>query len=94
MALRIGAAEESSRRQGAKMADRNMAMARRIAAEVARAGGRTYFVGGYVRDRLLGRENKDVDIEVHGVTVGALEAILKGFGEMIRASPVPFCPRT
>ncbi len=82
MALRIGAAEESSRRQGAKMADRNMAMARRIAAEVARAGGRTYFVGGYVRDRLLGRENKDVDIEVHGVTVGALEAILKGFGEM------------
>ena len=24
------------------------------------------FVGGFVRDRLLGRENKDIDIEVTG----------------------------
>ena len=58
-----------------------MAMARRVAAAVAAAGGRTYFVGGCVRDRLLGRENKDIDIEVHGVTVPTLGAILDGLGE-------------
>jgi len=64
------------------MSDRNMAMARQIAAAVANAGGRTYYVGGFVRDRLMGRENKDIDIEVHGVTVPALEAILRGLGEV------------
>ena len=45
------------------MADRNATMARRIAAAVAQAGGRTYYVGGCVRDLLLGLENKDTDIE-------------------------------
>ena len=63
------------------MADRNMAMARRIAEAVAGAGGRTYYVGGCVRDWLMGLENKDIDIEVHGVTVPALEAILDGLGQ-------------
>ena len=56
-------------------------MARRIAAAVAAAGGRTYYVGGFVRDRLMGLENKDIDIEVHGVPVSALTAILDGLGE-------------
>ena len=63
------------------MADRDADMARRIAAAVADAGGRTYYVGGYVRDLLLGLENKDIDIEVHGVTVPSLAAILDGLGE-------------
>lgn len=63
------------------VSDRNATMARRIAAAVAQAGGRTYYVGGCVRDLLLGRENKDIDIEVHGVTVPALSAILDGLGE-------------
>ena len=63
------------------MADRNADMARRIAAAVADAGGRTYYVGGYVRDLLLGLENKDIDIEVHGVTVPSLAAILDGLGQ-------------
>lgn len=63
------------------MADRDADMARRIAVAVADAGGRTYYVGGYVRDLLLGLENKDIDIEVHGVTVPSLAAILDGLGE-------------
>ena len=42
--------------------------ARRIAQEVQPLGGSVYYVGGCVRDRLLGRESKDLDIEVHGVT--------------------------
>ena len=56
-------------------------MTRRIAEAVAAAGGRTYYVGGCVRDWLLGREVKDIDIEVHGVSVPALEGILDGLGE-------------
>ena len=64
------------------MSDRDMAMARRVATAVAGAGGRTYYVGGCGRDRLLGRENKVIDIEVHGVSVQALEAILNSLGEL------------
>ena len=63
------------------MDDRNMEMARRVAEDVAREGGRTYYVGGFVRDRLLGRDNKDIDIEVHGVTVQTLGRILDSLGE-------------
>ena len=63
------------------MTDKNMQMAQRIAQAVAAQGGRVYYVGGLVRDRLLGRENKDVDIEVHGITPEALEGILDGLGE-------------
>lgn len=63
------------------MADKNLEMAKRVATAVAECGGRTFFVGGYVRDRLLGRENKDVDIEVHGISVSQLEHILDGLGE-------------
>lgn len=65
------------------MADKNVTMARRVAQAVAQAGGSTYYVGGFVRDRLLGKENKDVDIEVHGVDVQALEAILDSLGDRI-----------
>ena len=52
-----------------------------LAMAVAAAGGRAYFVGGYVRDRLLGRENKDMDVEVHGLTPEKLETILDTLGE-------------
>jgi len=65
------------------MEDKNVAMARRIAEAVDAAGGRTYYVGGYVRDRLMGLESKDVDIEIHGISVRALEEILDGLGERI-----------
>ena len=47
-------------------------MAERIAREVEKKGGLTYYVGVFVRDRVLGIENKDEDIEVHGVTAGVL----------------------
>ncbi len=58
----------------------NMEMARRLAAAVADCGGRAYYVGGFVRDRLLGIENKDIDIEVHGVSPETLERILDMLG--------------
>ena len=58
-------------------------MAREIARRVARLGGRAYYVGGFVRDALLGRENKDVDMEVHGISVEALKDILDELGHRI-----------
>ena len=65
------------------MKDKNIEMAEKIAAAVSHKGGRTYYVGGYVRDQLLGRENKDVDIEVHGISVQCLEEILDTLGERL-----------
>ena len=63
--------------------NKNILMAQRIAAEVRKAGGHTYYVGGFVRDLMMGLENKDIDIEVHGVPVQTLEAILDGLGERL-----------
>ncbi|MBO5076420.1 MAG: CCA tRNA nucleotidyltransferase [Clostridia bacterium] len=56
-----------------------------IAREVERHGGCAYFVGGFVRDMLMGRTRgkvKDIDIEVHGLRPEELEAILKTLGEV------------
>ena len=59
-------------------------MSRKIAALVNELGGKTYYVGGMVRDELLGIESKDVDIEVHGITPGQLENILDSVGEKLK----------
>jgi tRNA nucleotidyltransferase (CCA-adding enzyme) len=59
--------------------------ARRIASAVAGHGGRALCVGGFVRDRVLGRESKDLDIEVYGVPQPALGALLATLG---RVEPV------
>ena len=56
-------------------------MARTIAALVAQQGGRAYYVGGYVRDALIPQENKDVDIEVHGISPQTLKEILDSLGQ-------------
>lgn len=66
------------------MEDKNILMAKKIAAAAAQAGGRAYYVGGFVRDALLGKSSKDVDIEVHGVPAGRLEAILDSLGSRVR----------
>ena len=65
------------------MEDKNIRMARALAEAVAAEGGRSYYVGGYVRDRLLGLDNKDIDIEVHGIPVESLERILDSLGERL-----------
>ena len=61
----------------------DLVLAEKIAREAERAGGRVCFVGGCVRDRLLGRPCKDLDLEVHGVSVETLERILDSLGERI-----------
>lgn len=56
---------------------------RAIAAAVARAGGRALLVGGCVRDSLLGRQAKDLDLEVFGLSLERLRDLLTGFGEVL-----------
>ncbi len=51
-----------------------------IASAVGRAGGRALIVGGWVRDRLMGRDSKDVDLEVYGLPSAALRQVLESFG--------------
>jgi tRNA nucleotidyltransferase (CCA-adding enzyme) len=54
-----------------------------IARAVRDAGGRALVVGGWVRDRLMGREqSKDIDVEVFGVPVDTLRTILQSLGRV------------
>ena len=53
------------------------------AGAIAAAGGRAYAVGGYVRDLLLGKAPKDLDVEVHGLDLEALRGILQRFGRVL-----------
>jgi tRNA nucleotidyltransferase (CCA-adding enzyme) len=57
-----------------------------VAIEICRAvrdaGGRALIVGGWVRDRLMGVESKDVDVEVFGVPADRLRDVLAAFGSV------------
>ena len=44
------------------------------------AGGRALVVGGWVRDRLMGRPSKDIDLEVYGLSAEQLRRVLAAFG--------------
>lgn len=52
----------------------------RIVRAIGERGGTALLVGGAVRDLLLGLPIKDLDIEVHGLNIDLLEAVLKNFG--------------
>ncbi len=60
-------------------------LAVKIARKAAEQGGRAYYVGGCVRDRLRGAQEgiPDVDIEVHGLAPETLFELLKTLGEPI-----------
>lgn len=46
---------------------------------IENAGGKPYFVGGFVRDRLMGLDTADTDIEVFGLMPKQLLPILREF---------------
>ena len=68
----------ASHRPGAASDAETLAIAR----AVHDAGGRALVVGGWVRDRLLGRESKDIDIEVFGIPPDRLRGVLAGLGRV------------
>jgi tRNA nucleotidyltransferase (CCA-adding enzyme) len=53
-----------------------------ISAEIRQAGGRALYVGGVVRDQLLDLVPKDVDVEVHGLPLEALQSLLNRHGRV------------
>ena len=53
-----------------------------IARVIRDAGGRALVVGGWVRDRLLGRTAKDLDLEVYHLPSERLKVLLAQFGSV------------
>lgn len=58
----------------------DLEMARVFANKIKEKGGKAYYVGGYVRDEIMGIPNKDIDIEVHNIPKDILESILDECG--------------
>ena len=63
--------------------DRDRLLAQALAERCASLGGRAYYVGGCVRDEILGIGSKDVDVEVHGLSPEQLESVLEQLGSFI-----------
>jgi len=61
----------------------DLALARSFAADIAHLGGKVYLVGGGVRDKLLGLDVKDVDVEVYGVSPAQLRQTLSKYGTVL-----------
>jgi tRNA nucleotidyltransferase (CCA-adding enzyme) len=59
-------------------------LASAIASSVRDAGGRALIVGGWTRDRLMGRDCKDIDLEVYGIAPDRLRPLLERFGRVER----------
>lgn len=59
-----------------------MTNALRICSAVRDAGGHALIVGGWVRDREMGRISKDIDIEVYGLEPTTLHHVLSTLGDV------------
>ena len=60
--------------------EKDLQLSREIARRTAEAGGRVMYVGGMVRDALLGEDCKDIDIEVYGLEPARLRSLLGDLG--------------
>ncbi|MFP5286480.1 MAG: CBS domain-containing protein, partial [Thermoanaerobaculia bacterium] len=60
----------------------------RIAAVSQRHGIPVYLVGGFVRDQLLARENRDLDLVVEGDGLGFAALLAEELGGRVRTHPV------
>ena len=48
--------------------------------KLSEKGAKTYYVGGCVRDEVLGKTNKDIDIEIHFITEDEFISVAQGLG--------------
>ncbi len=53
-----------------------------VVSDLRDCGARVFLVGGGVRDILLSQQPKDLDIEVHAISLEVLEAVLKKHGHV------------
>lgn len=53
-----------------------------MAEAIRAAGGRALIVGGWVRDRVMERISKDIDLEVYGIGALQLRQLLESFGRV------------
>lgn len=60
----------------------DLALSRQLAGGIRAAGGRAFYVGGFVRDAIMGIQSKDIDIEVYGLAPDRLRAVLNEYGEV------------
>lgn len=66
-----------------RLAAENLALpVTRLFQTVRERGGRAFFVGGCVRDMLIGNSIKDLDVEVYGINDEALRSILEQHGRV------------
>src|SRR5262245_25808385 len=78
-------ASGASRCGGERRLSMNSALerARAVAVAARDAGGRALIVGGWVRDRLMGREAQpDIDVEVFGLPSERVRRLLESFGRV------------
>src|SRR5690606_14563121 len=65
------------------MIDNHNEKVKLICDTVRDAGGFPYLIGGYVRDKILGIESKDIDIEVFNISIDRLiEVLSKKFNKV------------
>lgn len=57
-------------------------LCREIGVRIEKKGGKCYYVGGCVRDEIMGRHLKDIDIEVHGVDPDRVREVLSELGTL------------
>ena len=54
----------------------------KVVSAIVKEGGQPLYVGGYVRDQVMGIDSKDIDIEVFGLDPQTLIEVLSGFGKV------------
>lgn len=52
-------------------------------------GGKVYYVGGYVRDYIMGIESYDIDLEVYGIPIPEFRQICENFGGVLAGEDFP-----
>lgn len=62
--------------------DKTLETVLQISKDIKQEGGDVYFVGGYVRDSLLGKQNKDIDLEIYNISVSNVTDILYRYGKV------------
>ena len=65
------------------MTSNDLLLAKSLAQLVKQNGGKTYFTGGYVRDKILNRENNDIDIEIFDLDYDVFLKLLNEVGDVI-----------